>query len=347
MEGAAAEIGSLKRKNPSEVRVAGVLDNADTSKGSNVMSKNNTAASNVIPFSFEERSVRTVMIGTEPWFAAKDIISSLGYAKSSSPAKLTEHVPEQWKGVNPIHTPGGTQKLLMLSEQGLYFFLGRSDKPKVLPFQMWVAGEVLPAIRKNGRYEDRSNQMFTLLGQTIGTDGFHCLGAVLNGKVRHLPAPSRKRAMMHVWSQVHKAFSVVSAQDIPAEQMDSARNFIAAYAIEGEWLEKEKAAALKPPLNIHYPLDALTCRRPGMLTPFNANHETLQVTLEDLSSPRTSFCEMILSELSRNGYAVEAAWWEFRTYRNKFEAFRGLVHNLGNTIEEPQNYVVNRNALPA
>ncbi|MFJ2456571.1 phage antirepressor N-terminal domain-containing protein, partial [Pseudomonas protegens] len=68
----------------------------------------------------------------------------------------------------------------------------------------------------------------TLIGQTIGTDGFHCLGAVLDGKLRQLPAKTRHRARMHIWSQVHKAFSVVSAQDIPADQLDSARNFIAA-----------------------------------------------------------------------------------------------------------------------
>lgn|GEM_PF-3273393 len=43
----------------------------------------------------------------------------------------------------------------------------------------------------------------TIRGQTIGTDGFHCLGAVLDGKVRQLPARSRQRAKMHVWSQVH------------------------------------------------------------------------------------------------------------------------------------------------
>ena len=39
-----------------------------------------------------------------------------------------------------------------LSEQGLYFFLGRSDKPKALPYQKWLAGEVVPAIRKHGMY---------------------------------------------------------------------------------------------------------------------------------------------------------------------------------------------------
>ncbi|HEJ9760692.1 TPA: hypothetical protein SMN93_001401 [Pseudomonas aeruginosa] len=40
--------------------------------------------------------------------------------------------------------------------------------------------------------------------------------------------------------QVHKAFSVVTAEDIPADHLDSARNFIAAYALEGEWLPKEE-----------------------------------------------------------------------------------------------------------
>lgn len=43
--------------------------------------------------------------------------------------------------------------MLTLSEPGLYFFLGRSDKPKALPFQKWLAGDVLPSLRKSGRYE--------------------------------------------------------------------------------------------------------------------------------------------------------------------------------------------------
>ena len=42
--------------------------------------------------------------------------------------------------------------MLSLSEQGLYFFLGRSDKASALPMQMWLAGEVLPSIRRTGGY---------------------------------------------------------------------------------------------------------------------------------------------------------------------------------------------------
>jgi len=197
----------------------------------------------VIPFSFEANQVRTAIVEGEPWFAVKDIIRALDYSKASAPAKLVDAVPVQWKGVNPIHTPGGSQKLLMLSEQGLYFFLGRSDKPKALSFQMWLAGEVLPAIRKHGSYTDTNNKMGTLIGETIGTNGFNMLGALIKGKVTALPATMQRRAAAKIWSQTHAAFGVRSAADIPASQLDAARNFIAAYALEGEWLPKQAEAA--------------------------------------------------------------------------------------------------------
>ena len=86
------------------------------------------------------------------WFVAKDVAQALDYATESNPSRLMQSVPEIWKGVKRIHTPGGEQEMLCLTEQGVYFFLGRSDKPKALPYQMWIAGEVVPSIRKHGAY---------------------------------------------------------------------------------------------------------------------------------------------------------------------------------------------------
>lgn len=96
-------------------------------------------------------SVRVVDVNGEPWFVAKDVAQALGYA-STNMTTVFQAVPEEWKGSNPIATPGGMQDMLIISEQGLYFFLGRSDKPKALPYQMWVAGDVVPTIRKTGGY---------------------------------------------------------------------------------------------------------------------------------------------------------------------------------------------------
>ena len=42
--------------------------------------------------------------------------------------------------------------MLCLTENGVYFFLGRSDKEKALPYQMWIAEDVVPSIRKTGSY---------------------------------------------------------------------------------------------------------------------------------------------------------------------------------------------------
>lgn len=88
----------------------------------------------------------------EPWFVAKDIAVALDYAESSNAARLFQTIPDIWKGVKPIHTLGGVQDMLTISEQGLYFFLARSDKPKALPYQMWIAGDVMPSIRRTGTY---------------------------------------------------------------------------------------------------------------------------------------------------------------------------------------------------
>ncbi len=106
-------------------------------------------------FNNGEFSVRTTTNtdGTV-WFVARDIAEALEYSESSidSINKLTAIVPEVWKGRKRFLTLGGEQEMLCLTEQGVYFFLGRSDKPKALPYQMWIAGEVVPSIRKHGVY---------------------------------------------------------------------------------------------------------------------------------------------------------------------------------------------------
>jgi prophage antirepressor-like protein len=105
--------------------------------------------SNITPFQFENQAVRTVSVSGEIWFVAKDVIEAVDAVWG---ARAISHIPGEWKGMHPIPTPGGTQEMAILSEHGVYFYLNRSDKPKALPIQMWIAGEVLPSIRKTGGY---------------------------------------------------------------------------------------------------------------------------------------------------------------------------------------------------
>ena len=101
---------------------------------------------------FESNDVRFIPDGDSFWVVGADVLKALEYADSSAPNKIFASIPDEWKGEKPIPTLGGTQQMLCLSEQGLYFFLGRSDKPKALPYQMWIAGEVVPSIRKTAQY---------------------------------------------------------------------------------------------------------------------------------------------------------------------------------------------------
>lgn len=104
-------------------------------------------------------SVRVQSFDGIAWFVAKDIALCLEYTSSvlSNVSALFKNVPDKWKQIKPFETKGGIQNLLAVTEQGLYRFLMRSDKPKAIPFQDWLSDEVLPAIRKQGAY--MSNQL--------------------------------------------------------------------------------------------------------------------------------------------------------------------------------------------
>ena len=104
-------------------------------------------------YSNEVFSVRTTKDETgQVWFVARDVAEALEYALDGGMGKYFAHVPECWKGGKRISTPSGEQEMLCLTEQGVYFFLGRSDKPKALPYQMWIAGDVVPSIMHTGNY---------------------------------------------------------------------------------------------------------------------------------------------------------------------------------------------------
>lgn len=104
-------------------------------------------------FEFEGQPLRVHLDEAgEPWFVAKDAALALDYEWKG--ISTIGHVPVEWRRVYSVQTlQRGFQSMLTLSEPDLYFFVARSDKPRALPFQKWLAGEVLPSLRRLGRYE--------------------------------------------------------------------------------------------------------------------------------------------------------------------------------------------------
>jgi prophage antirepressor-like protein len=101
-------------------------------------------------FTFSNKEIRMTFDDQgNPLWVAKDVAEALGYTWHHN---LISHIPEEWKGGNPITTPGGIQQMITLSLEGLNFFLFRSDKAGALPLQKKIASEILPSIQKTGLY---------------------------------------------------------------------------------------------------------------------------------------------------------------------------------------------------
>lgn len=100
-------------------------------------------------FNFNVMPVRVVTVDAEPWFVAVDVAAILGLGNPRSSLALLD---EDEKGVHNLDTPGGRQNLNIISESGLYSLILRSRKPEARPFRKWLTGEVIPTLRRTGRY---------------------------------------------------------------------------------------------------------------------------------------------------------------------------------------------------
>lgn len=117
------------------------------------ISKQSALAFNAEPsqstFNFGEHTIRVVIRDGEPWFVASDVASALGYRDAANAGRTLK---DRQKGTHSVSTLGGSQKLMVISEPGLYKLVLRSRKPDAEEFQDWVTEEVLPSIRKTGGY---------------------------------------------------------------------------------------------------------------------------------------------------------------------------------------------------
>lgn len=94
-------------------------------------------------------TVRVVMRNNDPWFVAKDIAECL---EISNVSDACSRLDDDEKAIGKADTLGGSQDLLIISESGLYTLIMRSNKPEAKQFRKWVTSEVLPSIRKTGKY---------------------------------------------------------------------------------------------------------------------------------------------------------------------------------------------------
>lgn len=190
-------------------------------------------------YSFESSNVRIIVEDSEPLFCASDVCKALGYANTSK--ALSDHCVA--KGVTNRYTPtsGGLQSLAYIDERNLYRLVMRSKLPSAEKFQDWVCGEVLPSIRKTGKYA-----------------------------VNQLEAPKNyKEAVQQLLCQLEKN-EALEAKNLQLEnkiEEDAPKVEMAKRAIEtdGAWLIRVVAKVVNVPSRMLYDF----MRRAGILTAKN------------------------------------------------------------------------------
>lgn len=95
--------------------------------------------------------IRTIQQNGEPWFVGKDVADILGYQNGSR--DVNRHVDEDDRQNYQNGTFESNRGLTIINESGLYSLILSSKMPKAKEFKRWVTSEVIPAIRKTGKYE--------------------------------------------------------------------------------------------------------------------------------------------------------------------------------------------------
>ena len=95
--------------------------------------------------------VRTCQVNNQIMFVGRDVAAALGYRDPQTAVKM--HVEREDKLTRQIVVSGQNRNLIFINESGLYSLILSSKLEQAKAFKRWVTSEVLPAIRKTGRYE--------------------------------------------------------------------------------------------------------------------------------------------------------------------------------------------------
>ena len=98
----------------------------------------------------------------ETFFVGKDVAEALGY--TNTPKAIRDHVDDDDKLTERFVLSGQIRSVIIINESGLYSLILSSKLPQAKAFKRWVTSEVLPTIRKTGKYQLQPHE-FRLLGE--------------------------------------------------------------------------------------------------------------------------------------------------------------------------------------
>ncbi|EIQ8289328.1 Bro-N domain-containing protein [Salmonella enterica] len=154
-------------------------------------------------FNFEsDCQVRAIIIDGAPWFVAMDVCRAIGIANHRDAVRKLD---SDEKGVGSTDTLGGEQETTIISESGLYTLILRcrdAVTPGTIPyrFRKWVTGEVLPQIRRTGRYVREELSPADKAQKVMASFMPAILEAMKTGEKQEYSAPLKPNYLEHIHS---------------------------------------------------------------------------------------------------------------------------------------------------
>ncbi len=115
-------------------------------------------------FEYQHKQVRSTTIDGQIWFVAKDACEALNIVNVSD--AVSSFAENMKRVIGVADSIGRQQPMLVISEAGVYKLAFRSNKPEAERFMDWLANEVIPQIRKTGKYVPQSQGILPLVEHT-------------------------------------------------------------------------------------------------------------------------------------------------------------------------------------
>ncbi len=115
-------------------------------------------------FEYQHKQVRSTTINGQIWFMAKDVCEILEIVNvSDAVSRVSENMKDT---IGVADSIGRMRPTAFFNEAGVYKLAFRSNKPEAERFTDWLANEVIPQIRKTGKYIPQSQGILPLVEHT-------------------------------------------------------------------------------------------------------------------------------------------------------------------------------------
>ena len=106
-------------------------------------------------FNASDKQLSPVLINNMPYFVAVEVCEILDLQNATVSLRSLE---DDEKLTYVLLRSGQNREVNLVNESGLYNLIFRSNKPEAKLFRKWVTSEVLPTLRRTGKYEQNPEQ---------------------------------------------------------------------------------------------------------------------------------------------------------------------------------------------